>query len=102
MLKVLAISQIQFLIRQNAQYYRTSLDGNVPIETIDNQSVSENAKIRKISKQDGACVGVTSVRGKIKEPIRSSENSVFSNFHRSSENSVFRNFNNYYPENDDK
>ena len=80
MLKILKISQIQFLIRQNAQFYRTSLDGNVPIETIDNQSVSENAKIRKISKQDGACVGVTSVRGKIKEPIRSSENSVSRNF----------------------
>ena len=80
MLKIPTISQIQYLIHRNAQFYRTSLDGNVPIETIDNQSVSENAKIRKISKQDGACVGVTSVRGKIKEPIRSSENSASRNF----------------------
>ena len=102
MLKIPTISHIQYLIHRNAQFYRTSLDGNVPIETIDNQSVSENAKIRKISKQDGACVGVTSVRGKIKEPIRSSENSVFSNFHRSSENSDLQNFTDYYPENDDK
>ena len=74
MLKILTISQIQFLIRQNALFYLTSLDGNVQTETTDNQSVSENVKIRKISRQDGACVGVTSVRGKIKEPIRSSEN----------------------------
>ena len=80
MLKILTISQIQFLIRQNALFFRTSLDGNVPTETTDNQSVSENAKIRKISRQDGACVGVTSVRGKIKEPIRSSENLAVRHF----------------------
>ena len=69
MLKILAISQIQFLIRQNAQFYRTNPDGNVQIEITDNQSVFENVKIRRISKQDDVCVGVTSVRGKIKEPI---------------------------------
>ena len=69
MLKILAISQIQFLIRQNAQFYRTNPDGNVPTETTDNQSVFENVKIRRISRQDDVCVGVTSVRGKIKEPI---------------------------------
>ena len=80
MLKILTISQIQFLIRQNALSYLTSLDGNVLTETTDNQSVSENVKIRKISRQDGAYVGVTSVRGKIKEPIRSSENLVPRNF----------------------
>ena len=91
MLKILAILQIQFLTRQNAQFYRTNLDGNVPIEITDNQSVFENVKIRKISKQDDVCVGVTSVRGKIKEPIRSSENSVCSKF---------LNFQKY-PENDD-
>ena len=80
MLKILTISQIQFLIRQNALFYLTSLDGNVLTETTDNQSVSENVKIRKISRQDGACVGVTSVRGKIKEPIQSSENSAVRHF----------------------
>ena len=80
MLKILAISQIQFLTRQNVQFYRTNPDGNVPTETTDNQSVFENVKIRRISKQDDVCVGVTSVRGKIKEPIRSAENSVFSKF----------------------
>ena len=89
MSKTLTILQIQFLIRQNAQSYRTSLDGNVPIEIIDNQSVFENVKIRKILKQDDVCVGVTSVRGKTKEPIQSSENSVFRNFQQN-----FRNFRN--------
>ena len=80
MRKILAISQIQFLTRQNVQFYRTNPDGNVPIEITDNQSVFENVKIRKISRQDDVCVGVTSVRGKTKEPIRSFENSVFSKF----------------------
>ena len=80
MSRILTISQIQFLIRQNVQSYRTSLDGNVPIEIIDNQSAFENAKIRKILKQDDVCVGVTSVHGKIKEPIRLFENWVFRNF----------------------
>lgn len=82
MLKILTISQIQFLTRQNVQFYRTNPDGNVPIEITDNQSVFENVKIRKISRQDGACVGVTSVRGKIKEPIQLSENSVSRNIRK--------------------
>ena len=93
MLKILTISQIQFLTRQNVQFYRTNPDGNVPIEITDNQSVFENVKIRKISRQDGACVGVTSVRGKIKEPIQLSENSVSRNI---------RNFFRNLLKNDDK
>lgn len=93
MLKILTISQIQFLTRQNVQFYRTNPDGNVPIEITDNQFVSENVKIRKISRQDGACVGVTSVRGKIKEPIQLSENSVSRNI---------RNFYRNLLKNDDK